>query len=220
MEQIELSAQSRAEQGKGPARRLRITGRVPAVLYGAGIEGSEKLSLDNKELSKVLHTEAGKNVLVNLNLDGVGKPRLVMFKEVVRHPLKETIQHVDLFVVSMENSIVVEVPIHLVGKSEGVTLGGLLQQELRQVKVECLPNNIPDAIDCDITELGIGQNLHIGDLTFPGGVSAHDDPAGTIVSVVAPAAESDEKSAEEAEEELNKSFGEEPGAKGEEESKE
>ncbi len=220
MEQIELSAQSRAEFGKGPTRRLRSTGRVPAVLYGTGIDGSEIMSLENKELSKVLHTEAGKNVLINLNLDGVGKPRLVMFKEIVRHPLKETIQHVDLFVVTMDHTIIVEVPIHLTGKAEGVVLGGLLQQELRQVKVECLPNNIPDAVDYDITELAIGQTIHIGDLVLPEGVSAHDDPAGTIVSIVAPVIESEEKTAEETEEELAKSFGEEAGAKTEEESKE
>jgi large subunit ribosomal protein L25 len=220
MEQIELSAQSRAEFGKGPTRRLRSTGRVPAVLYGTGIDGSEVMSLDNKELSKVLHTEAGKNVLINLDIDESGKSRLVMFKEIVRHPLKETIQHVDLYVVSMEHKIIVDVPIHLTGKAEGVVLGGLMQQELRQVKVECLPTSIPDAIDCDITALEIGQNLHIGDLVFPEGVSAHDDPAGTIVSIVAPAAETEEKSAEEAEEELTKSFGEEAGDKTEEESKE
>lgn len=220
MEQIELLAQSRAEFGKGPARRLRSTGRVPAVLYGAGIDGSEVMSLDYKELSKVLHTEAGRNVLINLDIDGSGKPRLVMFKEIVRHPLKETIQHVDLYVVSVENTIVVEVPIHLTGKAEGVVLGGILQQELRKVKVECLPTNIPEAIDYDITELIIGQTIHIGDLQLPEGVSAHDDPAGTIVSIVALAAETEEKSAEEVEEELTKSFGEEAGDKTEEESKE
>jgi large subunit ribosomal protein L25 len=220
MEQIELSAQSRAEFGKGPARRLRSTGRVPAVLYGTGIDGTEVMSLEYKELSKVLHTEAGKNVLINLDIDESGKSRLVMFKEIVRHPLKETIQHVDLYVVSMKHKIIVEVPIHLTGKSEGVVLGGLMQQELRQVKVECLPTNIPDAIDCDITALEIGQNLHIRDLVFPEGVSAHDDPDGTIVSIVAPAAETEEKSAEEVEEELAKSFGEEAGDKTEEESKE
>jgi large subunit ribosomal protein L25 len=83
-----------------------------------------------------------------------------------------------------------------------------------------LPTNIPDAIDCDITALEIGQNLHIRDLVFPEGVSAHDDPDGTIVSIVAPAAETEEKSAEEVEEELAKSFGEEAGDKTEEESKE
>ncbi len=221
MEQVELLAQSREEFGKkGPARRLRSTGRVPAVLYGAGIDGSVVMSLENKELVKVLHTEAGKNVLINLKLDGADDPRLVMFQEVVKHPLKETIQHVDLLVVSKDHTIVVDVPIHLTGKAEGVTLGGHLQQELRQVKVECMPQSIPDAIDFDITELAIGQTIHIGDLVLPDGVSAHDDPAGTIVSIVAPVTETEEISAEEAEDELAKSFGEEPGAKAEEESKE
>lgn len=218
MEEISISANTREEFGKCPSRRLRRDGRVPAILYGTGIDGAMPLSLDGKQLEKVLHTGAGENVLVNLSLVGSKEERKVMFKEITRHPLMDIIQHVDLLEVVMDKSITVEVPIHVVGKAEGVAMGGILQQETRKVGIECLPGQIPDSLDADVTTLAIGHALHIRDLKLPEGVKVVDDLDLTVVSIVAPVTEVEEKTPEEVEAELAQSF-EEKAEEGAEEEK-
>lgn len=207
MEQINLSAQPRPATGKGAAGRLRKDGSVPAILYGQAIKGAISLALSNKELEKVLHTAAGGNVLVNLALEG-DKTRMVMFKEVSRHPLRGSLQHVDFVEIRMDHKITVDVPVHLTGKAEGLAFGGIVQQEHRTVRVECFPTQIPDSIDLDITSLGIGHSLHVSDILLAEGVDILDDPSTTIVSLVAPTAEVAPKTAEEVEAELAKSFAE------------
>lgn len=207
MEQINLSAQARQSKGKGPANRLRRDGQVPAILYGPGINGGLSLSLNSKELEKVLHTAAGGNVLVNLNLEG-DKARMVMFKEVNRHPLRGTLQHIDFFEISMDHKVVVEVPVHLTGKAAGLTFGGIIQLEHRKIKVECFPTAIPDSVDIDVTPLGVGQSFHVSDVKLAEGLRILEDPKMTIVSVVSPTAEVAPKTAEEVEAELAKSFAE------------
>ncbi len=207
MEQINLSAQPRPATGKAAAGRLRREDLVPAILYGQAIKGAISLTLNNKELEKVLHTAAGGNVLVNLAVQG-DKTRTVMFKEVSRHPLKGSLQHVDMVEIQMDHKITVDVPVHLVGKAEGVAFGGIVQQEHRTVKIECLPTQIPASIDVDITKLGIGQSLHVSDMKLAEGVEIVDEATTTIVSVVAPTAEVAPKTAEEVEAELAKSFAE------------
>lgn len=206
MEQINLTAEPRQSIGKCNSRRLRVSGFVPAVLYGGGSRDAVTLSLDSKELDKVLHTAAGGNVLVNLNLQGDKKARTVMFKEISRHPLKGYIQHVDLLEIQMDHKVVVEVPLHVVGKAAGLAFGGIVSQELRKLKVECLPTHIPDAIDVDVTPLNIGQSLHVRDLKLAEGLKPIGEAEATIVSVVAPTAEVAPKTAEEVQAELAKSF--------------
>lgn len=218
MEQISISASPRVETGKCPAKRLRANGRVPAILYGAAVK-DVKLSLINKEIEKVLHTAAGGNVLVNLILEGETKPRMVMCKDVDRHPLKGTIRHVDLYEIQMDHKLTVEVPIHLTGKAEGLAFGGIVQIEARRIKVECLPTSIPDSFDLDITSLGIGHSLHVRDLQLGVGVKALADPDMTIVSLVAPTAEAAPKTAEEIKAELAKSFEEKEAPEKEEKEK-
>ncbi len=206
MEQINMASEPRDKTGKCPSRRLRKAGRVPAILYGSGTKGAVQLSLSNKELEKVLHTSAGENVLINLSLDDGKSIKTVMVKEISRHPLRGAIEHVDLFEVLMDKKIVVEVPIHLVGKAEGLAFGGIVQQETRKVRLECLPNQIPGSLDADVSALGIGQSLHVSDIKLPEGVKVLDDLEEMVVSVVAPVAEVEAKTAEEVEEELAKSF--------------
>lgn len=206
MEETSIVAQPREATGKCPSRRLRKDGKVPAVLYGAKSEGSVNLSISGKVLEKVLHTSAGGNVLVSLTVEGQKKPRMVMFKEVVRHPMRDSIQHVDLYEVAMDHKVTVDIPVHITGKSEGVALGGVMQQEARTINVECLPGNIPESFDVDVTALGIGDAIHIRDLELAKGVEVLDDPDATIVSIVMPTAEVEAKTAEEVEEELSKSF--------------
>ncbi|MBI5643385.1 MAG: 50S ribosomal protein L25 [Deltaproteobacteria bacterium] len=215
MEQINLTASQRQETGKGPARRLRSAGAVPAILYGAGVKDALPLTLNGKELEKVLHTAAGGNVLVNLSLGG-DKNRMVMFKQITRHPLMGSLQHVDLLEIHMDHKLVVEVPLHVIGKAEGIAYGGIVSQELRKVRIECLPTQIPDSFDVDVTPLAIGQSLHVKDLKLADGLRAVDDADMTIVSVVAPTAEVAPKTAEEVEAELAKSFEEKEEAEKEE----
>lgn len=219
MEQINLSAQPRNEIGKGHAGRIRAAGSVPAVLYGASIKGALALKLNGKELDKVLHTAAGGNVLVNLSVEGDKKARMVMFKELTRHPLKGSIEHVDLMEILMDHKIVVEVPLHVIGKAAGLAYGGIVSQELRKLKVECLPTQIPDSIDVDVTPLNVGFSIHVKDLKLAEGLKPIGDPDSTIVSVVAPTAEVAPKTAEEVEAELAKSFEEKEEAGKKEEEK-
>lgn len=207
MEQINLSAQPRAERGKGPAGRLRAAGRVPGIVYGAGIQGAIAVALDGKELDKTLHTHAGGNVLVTLDIAG-DKSRTVMFKQIDRHPLKGTVTHVDLLEVNMDKAVEVEVPVHLTGKAAGLAYGGIVQHETRTITIECLPSQIPDSLDVDITALNVGQSIHVKDIKLAQGLTAVDDPELTIVSIVSPTAEVAPKTAEEVEAELAKSFAE------------
>lgn len=207
MEQINLTASQRAETGKNAARRLRSAGRVPAVIYGASIKGDAlSISLNNKELDKILHTAAGGNVLVNLRLDGEAAPRTVMFKEVHLHPLRGSLIHVDMYEVQMDHKITVDVPVHLVGKADGLAFGGIVQVEHRRVRVECFPTQIPDSFELDITPLGVGHSYHVSDIKLAEGVEMLDDPTMTLVSIVSPTAEVAPKTAEEVAAELAKSF--------------
>lgn len=208
MEQITLTASPREATGKGPARRLRAEGKVPTVLYGAGIENAISLTLTCKDVEKVLHTGAGSNVLVNLTVDGEDKARTVMFKEVLRDPVKETLSHIDLIEIVLGTKITVEVPLHVVGKSEGVQAGGTLHLDARVLEVECLPSRIPEFIEVDVTPLNIGESLHVSDLKLDGEIEVLADPDMTIVSVVAPTVEAEPVAAEEAAEELAESFAE------------
>lgn len=209
MEQYDLAALIREEFGKGPAGRLRRNGQLPANLYGPNIEKNVPITLKSREVERALHGHAGGNVLIKLDVKGFGK-KTVMFKELQRHPASGDIEHIDLIEVLMGHKVTVEVPIQIVGKSEGVILGGILQQESRKIKFECLPSSIPDSIDVDVTALGIGQSLHIEDIALPGGLISLDDPKATIVSIVAPTVEPEVKTAEEVEAELAESFEEKP----------
>ena len=215
MEQLKLAALKREEFGKGPAGRFRRNGLIPANLYGPNIKKNVPVTLKTREVDKALHGHAGGNALINLDVEGLGK-KTVMFKELQRHPATGDIEHIDLIEVLMDHKVTVEVPVNIVGKAEGVELGGILQQETRKIKAECLPTQIPDSIDVDVTQLVIGQSLHVGDITLPEGLVVLDDPKTTIASVVAPTVEAEVKTAEEVEAELAESFEEkgEEGAEG------
>ncbi len=221
MERINMQADRRLEVGTHPAKRLRRSGKVPAILYGAGIKEAISLSLGTKELEKALSAASGGNVFVDLSVGGdEAKPRTVMFKTIARHPLSGNILHVDLLEVQMDHRITVDVPIHITGKAQGIALGGILSHETRKVRIECLPAQIPGSIDIDVTPLGISQSFHISDIHLAEGIKILDDPRLTIVSIVAPTIEVAPKTAEEVEAELAESFKEEEKEEGKEEKKE
>jgi len=187
-----LSVEVREHTGKGTGRKLRAGGRIPAILYGRGRE-SVPISVDPRLLEKLLATsDAGMNTLIDLAVAGrsdlAGK--VVLVKELQRHPVKGSLLHADLYEVDLTKTIEVSVPIHVVGTATGVALeGGILDQALRELLIECLPRAIPDQIDVDVSALTIGQSIHVRDLVLPEGVKLMSDPDLSVVSVVAPAAE-------------------------------
>jgi large subunit ribosomal protein L25 len=183
MAEQKLVANKRDDAGKGVARKLRAAGRVPAVLYGRGAD-PQPLSVDARELGHVMH--GGANVLIDLVVDG--EQHLAMPREVQRDHIKGRYWHIDFFAVSRTEKITVEVPIRLVGESSGVKMGGVLEHHLWDVEVECLPTDVPDAIEADISALEIGDSIHVSDLRAPDGAVIISNPEESVVAVAQPQA--------------------------------
>jgi large subunit ribosomal protein L25 len=196
MAEYKLAAEPRSETGKGPARRARAAGRVPAVLYGHGMDPVH-LYVDARELGFAMRTDAGGNVLLELQ---VGKDRhLALPREIQRHPLRGSFTHVDFLAVRRGEKVTVNVPVHLVGEAVGVREnGGIADQDLYQLNLEAEVTRVPESIEVDITALDVGDVLRVSDVSVPRGVTILDDPEASVVSVVAPAAAVAEEAAEEA----------------------
>jgi large subunit ribosomal protein L25 len=178
-----LTAEPRAGAGKGVARKVRAAGRVPAVVYGHGI-APVHVSVDAKDLYHVLHTAAGANVLIDL---AVGKDRvLAMPREVQRDHLAGRFIHVDFLRIARDEKIAVEVPIHVVGDSHGVKEGGVVEHHLWTLHVECFPQDVPSAIEADISALGINESLRVSELVVPASLIVLTPSEETVVSVVTP----------------------------------
>lgn len=180
-----LKAEPRRADGKGGARKVRAQGRVPAVVYGHGNDPMH-FSVDSRELFHLLHTEAGANVLVNLQLDG--DTVLAMPREVQRDHIRGRFIHVDFLRVARDEKLTVDVPVQLVGESRGVKEGGVIEHHLWTVQVECLPGDVPASIDADISDVGVGESLRVEELTAPTGVTILTPVEETIVSIISPAA--------------------------------
>ena len=191
--EVKLQAQSRSDSGKGFARKLRASGRVPAVLYGHGGD-PQHLSLDARELNHALHTDAGANVLVDLQLDG--EEFLSMPREVQRDPLRGSLIHVDFLRISRDERITVDIPVTLVGDAPGVREGGIVDHQLWTLKVECLPGNVPEQIEADVSGLAIGDVFYVRELQLPEDVVSQEDPDAIVVQVAAPQVEVVEEPAE------------------------
>ena len=196
MQRLELDVSVREGSGKGAARKLRSGGRVPAVLYGGGMD-PVSLQIDRRELERVMHV--GVNALIDLKGPAEVKGKLVLVKDLQRDPVKRNPIHCDLLAVDTKKKLHVSVPIHLTGKAKGVELGGVLEPVLREVEIICLPLVIPDSFELDVTELDIGDALHISDLQVPEGIEIPTDPTVTVVHVIVPRVEAEPE--EEAEEE-------------------
>ena len=188
MSEYKLAAENRSDAGKGAARRLRASGRVPAVLYGHGAN-PQHLSVDARQFGQALRTDAGVNVLMELEVGG--DRHLALAKEIQRHPVKGSLIHVDFIQVRRGEKVHVSVPVHLVGEAPGVREGGIADQDLYQVNVEAEVTNVPEAVDADVSGLSIGDVLRVGDLKAPAGAVILDDPEASVVSVVAPAVEAE-----------------------------
>ncbi len=207
MIQINLDAKIRTESGKGVARKLRREGRIPAVLYGPKIE-PVSLSVNTHDFNKIMIKAEGEQVIFTLNLDG--DERLALIKELQRHPVNDRIRHIDFYAISVEDKVEVEVPIKIVGKAKGVELnGGVLEMIQRTIAIKCLPLAIPKEIEVDISDLDVGDALHVSDLTPPEGVEFAEAPDTTLVTVVGGTVQAEEEAEEEELEEAEASASEE-----------
>ncbi|MGH2767567.1 MAG: 50S ribosomal protein L25 [Actinomycetota bacterium] len=182
--EVTIKAEARSESGKGPARRARAAGKLPGVLYGRSTPPLPLL-VDVRELLQALHTEAGANVLINLELDGAAN-HLTMLREIQRHPVRGGLVHADFVTVARDVKIHADVPIHLVGIAQGVRAGGVIEHHLWELEVEALPGDLPPAIEVDISSLLIGEHLRVAQVAPPRGVEILSPPEGIITSVVEP----------------------------------
>lgn len=184
---MELEAIYRKELGKGPSKRLRRQGMVPAILYG-GQEVPIPLAVRLSDIRKVLANPELRSSFLTLVIKGLGNGEVrktALIKEVQRDTLKDVLLHVDFHSVELEEEIYVEVPIKIVGKPKGVEKGGLLEVYLREVEVKGIAANIPPYIEVDVSDLDIGDSIHVSDLKVVG-FQITEDPTQTVVTVVAP----------------------------------
>jgi len=189
MERPVLSAEIREGVGKGKARKLRTKGLIPAIFYSPKSQ-SIPLVIDSKEFVKTLQTEAGENVLIDLNIrkGDQADRKVVMVKDIQIDPLQGTTLHTDFYEVAMNEMVTVEVPIHLVGKPEGIKMGGILEQIRRVIQIQCLPGDIPKRIDVDVSSLKIGDSIHVQDIQAEKAKILFDTNF-TIATVVPPVVE-------------------------------
>lgn len=184
MEAVKLSAASRTSTGKGVARSLRRTGRVPAVIYGHGRD-PQALDVEASAVSRLLDQIGGETVLIDVAIDGVAPVKAVV-REVQRNPIRRSdVIHLDLYAVVADEPIQVDVPVHIVGNADGVrNQGGVLDHHLHRLTVRCLPANIPEHIEIDVTPLQVGQAIHVHEISVANAEFMHE-PNVAVVSVLA-----------------------------------
>ena len=187
-----LEAVKRSTRGKNEARRLRAAGRIPAVVYGARKAGETPegvpLGVDPKALLQILHSDSGANTLINLKFEG--SESRVMVKEYQLDPISHKLLHADFYQLAMDKAITVTVPVLIRGESRGVKQqGGLLDFVTREIQVQCLPTDIPEHIDVDVTELGLNQSIRLRDLAASDKWKPVSDAETMLVHVVLPKAE-------------------------------
>jgi len=215
MAEIVVSATNRTDRGKNAARRLRRRGLVPGIVYGGKGENLA-VAVDPKALQTVLRSEAGRNAILRLEVAD-HRPTNAILKSWQVDPVKESFLHADFYRIAMDVAIRVTVPIHVVGEARGVKVdAGILELVIREIEVECLPGDIPERIDVDVTDLGINQSLRVSDVRAPAKVKvlqAADQVVVHVVSVkeeeapvaaAAPAAEGEAAAAPAAEPEVIK----------------
>jgi len=189
MQRPVMTAEIREGVGKEKAKKLRVKGLIPAIFYGPKSQ-TIPLVIDSKELAKALQTEAGENVLIDLDIrkDDQLDRKVVMLKDIQIDPLQRITLHTDFYEVAMDEMVTVEVPVHLIGKPEGTKMGGILEQILRVIQVQCLPGDIPKSIDMDVSDLKIGDSIHVQNIKVEK-VKILSDANLTIATVVPPVVE-------------------------------
>lgn len=202
-----LEASLREERGKGPARRLRAAGKVPAVVYGGDAE-PVTVTLDAGEAFQLFQSISVDNTIVSLTIDGEDPPIPTLVREIQTDPVRPDLLHVDFYRIQEGMEVEVDVPVHLNGVPEGVKAqGGILQQVIHELPVRCVPSQIPETYEIDVTELEMGDSIHVDGIPVQEGVTILLDLDRTVCSVVAPKALEVEE--EEPEEELEALLAEE-----------
>jgi large subunit ribosomal protein L25 len=181
--QATLKVETRDGRGKGAARQLRRAGSIPGNLYGRELEPIS-VQADTREFAALVSAISVENTIIELSIDG-DAPRRVLIREIQRHPVRPDFLHVDFYEIRAGEKLKVNVPLHLIGTPIGVRNGGTLQQVRHELEIECLPSEIPPSFEVDISELEIGDSLHISDVDA-GGLDVMEDGARTICAVAAP----------------------------------
>jgi large subunit ribosomal protein L25 len=187
--QVKLKAEPRSDIGRSGVRKLRTRGMIPAVIYGGKVK-PQSLQVAARDINSMMRHASGENVLVELEITGEKSNLAALVQEVQHSPVGGEIVHVDFHAISMDETIQAEVPLEPTGTSVGVkTFGGLLEQSLRALAIECLPRDLPDRITVDVSQLNIGDSIHVRDIPLPSGVTAKVPADLTAFSVLAPVVE-------------------------------
>lgn len=188
MAEVTIQAVKRESTGKGAARKVRALKRVPGVLYGQGMD-PVAVEVDRRDLINAFHTDAGMNVLFNIELDG--EKTTALAKDLQRDPIRGTLLHADFIKIDLKQEVEVEVPVHAVGEPAGVKEGGVLEQPLFNVLVRCLPAEVPESINADVSALGIGDSIKVADLPSGATYEILTDSDSIVASVAAPISEAE-----------------------------
>ena len=195
--QVKLTAEPRSALGRSAVRKLKAIGAIPAIIYGAK-QKPEALQVSRRDISAMLSHASGENILVELEVKG-STNRLALVQEVQHAPVSGDVLHIDFHAVSMDEVIEADVPIEPIGTANGVkNFGGLLEQSLRSLSIECLPRDLPDVITVDVSHLEIGNAIHVREIQLPAGVTTRMPADLTVISVLAPTVEEEPVAAAEA----------------------
>ncbi|MDH3357122.1 MAG: 50S ribosomal protein L25/general stress protein Ctc [Desulfobacteraceae bacterium] len=219
MNLIEIKTKIRTKTGNGPARRLRMSGQIPAVLYGPKTE-TVLLSVNKSDLELLFKKGGIGQVVLNLVIQKNGETttRPAMIKELQTHPVSRNFIHIDFYEIKMDQKITAKIPVVTTGIAKGIELGGVLQIIRRELEVECLPLEVPESIEIDISDLDVGDSIHVGKIRLESELEFLEDDNYTVVTVLTPKLEEEEPEEEEEVEgeEAEKEDGETPEAGDEE----
>jgi large subunit ribosomal protein L25 len=178
-----VTAEVRSSRGKNEAKRLRVSGRIPAVIYGA-FKDPCAVSVNPKDITRILRSKTGHNSIFDVEVANIEKTPVIVAEEQY-HPIKGTLMHIDLKRIDLTRKLKVSVPVHVVGEAKGVKQqGGVLDVVTRTIEIECIPDDIPDQFDIDVTELMIGNNIRVSELPVKEGVRVLTAPEAVIAHVV------------------------------------
>jgi len=197
MDKIQFTAETREGKGKGVARKLRTSGFIPGILYGAGHEPCS-IRIEKKSAENIIRKLESHNVMADLMLkEGKGKPEAIktLVKDIQMDAIKGDVLHMDFYRIRMDQQVRMGVAVHLIGLAPGVEQGGILDQEIRELQVQALPDKIPSKIEVDVSALVIGSSLTVKDIILPEGVSTVEEAERIVVAVLAPKAEKVEEEA-------------------------
>jgi large subunit ribosomal protein L25 len=195
MQQKQMNIELRTKTGTGVSRRLRMADMVPGVVYGKGLD-PVTVSIKSRDLQEAISGAGGQNNLITFIGGGSLDQNIAIVADIQRDPIKRTFKHVDLHRINPNEKLRVTVPVVISGTAIGVKEGGLLDQAHHELHIECLPGNIPDSITIDVTDLKVGDSVHVSEIPLPEGIVILDQPKIPVVSVLGKAKEEEETAAE------------------------